>query len=241
MITQVVLIVVGGFLLGSIPVGVLISRARGVDLRAVGSGNVGATNVHRALGFRWAMVVFVLDVAKGFAPSLAAHHIFSDHRQEWAIVAGSAAVFGHCYSHFIGFRGGKGIATGLGMLLGSSWISGICAFGVFLALFAVTGIVSLSSLIAVASLILFGLLRREPDAVVLAYAGLWVFVVARHRANIRRIIKGEEPRFFSGKRAGTSERKGKLEPSENREYDSDGPQGPEHPDEPEVPQGDLPA
>ena len=118
-----------GFALGSIPFGFMVAKAKGVDIREVGSGNIGATNVMRVLGKGPGIAVLLLDVLKGLIPSLCGHLIFHD--KQIAFAAGVAAVFGHTFSPFLKFKGGKGIATGLGALLGSSPFVGLAAFSVF--------------------------------------------------------------------------------------------------------------
>ncbi len=217
---EVALLLAGAYLLGSIPFGVLAARAKGVDLATVGSGNVGATNVHRALGIRWGLAVFALDVAKGLAPALCARLLFASpgvidppavaDAGFWTLVAGIAAVVGHCASPWLRFRGGKGIATGLGAILGSSPLVGLCALGVFALLFVPTRVVSLSSLVAAASLIPFGIVWGDSGAVVTTYGALLAFVLFRHRANIERLWKGTEPKFRASgpikKESGTNER-----------------------------------
>lgn len=192
---------ISAYVLGSIPFGVLFARAKGVDIFAVGSGNVGATNVKRALGLGPAIVVFLLDVLKGFAPAFVAIRLLGS--QEWAIGVGVAAILGHCYSPFLRFRGGKGIATGLGVLLGvTPWVA-LCVLGVFLLSMLIHRWVSLSSLIAVATAPLFGWLFKDSPWMFLFYAALLIFVVIRHRENIKRLLDGTEPKFSVGTSKGS--------------------------------------
>jgi glycerol-3-phosphate acyltransferase PlsY len=187
------------FLVGSIPFGYLLASARGIDLRTVGSGNIGATNVSRALGMRWGLVAFALDVGKGLAPAIVATSTIEGADQIHALGAGAAAIFGHCLSPFLGFRGGKGVATGLGAVLGSSPVSGLLALAVFALMLAVSRIVSLSSLVAASSLVAIAAILREPLEVLTAYAVLTLFLVYRHIPNIRRLIAGTERRFDAGR------------------------------------------
>ena len=165
------------FVLGSIPFGVLIARARGVDLRQVGSGNVGATNVGRALGPRWFAIVFVLDLCKGLLPTLASGWaagtlgtLAIEPGDAWPWLGTMAsAILGHMYSPFLGFRGGKGVATGLGAMLGvfpALTIPALFAAGVFAVVFALWRYVSAASIAAAVSLpawiwMFFGLTRAE--------------------------------------------------------------------------------
>lgn len=182
-----------GYLLGSIPFGLLASRMRGIDIRTVGSGNIGATNVYRALGWKIALVVFALDVSKGLIPAVIAKSLGLG--ADGALLAGIAAVFGHCLSPFLGFRGGKGIATTLGAALGSVPIIALCALGVFVLSMAATRIVSLSSLLAVPSTLLWGGIFGATRLQISVFAVLSAFIVIRHWANIGRLMKGTEPKL----------------------------------------------
>lgn len=182
-----------GFVLGSIPFGYLIARSQGVDIRSVGSGNIGTTNVLRTLGKGPAAVVFVLDVAKGLIPAILARQLVGS--QEAAFACGASAIVGHSFSPFLGFRGGKGIATGLGMLLGASPLVAVSAFGAFFVTMAITLIVSVASVVAGFSVVCFGLLYRESNVLLGAYVVLGLYILARHRANLSRLQQGTEPRF----------------------------------------------
>ena len=183
----------GAYLLGAIPFGVLFARAKGIDLFAVGSGNVGATNVKRALGLGPAIAVFLLDVLKGFAPAFLALRVLGS--QDWAIGVGVAAILGHCFSPFLKFKGGKGIATGLGVLFGvTPWVA-LSVFGVFLFSMLIHRWVSLSSLTAVVTAPFFGWLFGDSPGMFLFYGALLIFVLIRHRENINRLFEGTEPKF----------------------------------------------
>lgn len=208
-------IILGAYVLGSIPFGVLVARARGVDLFKVGSGNVGATNVNRALGRKWALLVFALDVLKGAVPALVARQELAS--SEWALAAGLAAIAGHCLSPFLRFRGGKGVATGLGMLLGSAPPVALSAFGLFLIAMLVWRFVSLASILAAASILPFGFVFGEPPLVLGTYAALAAFVIWRHRANVRRLRDGTESRFHWGQ-----SRESSPEAEKNQELGAEG-------------------
>lgn len=186
-------LIFGAYLVGSIPVGVLFARAKGVNLFEVGSGNVGATNVKRALGIKAALAVFVLDVAKGVVPAAIALQVFRS--QEWSFGVGLAAIAGHCLSPFLRFRGGKGVATGLGVLFGSVPIVAACALGVFLATMAVTRWVSLSSVFGAVSVVLFGIVFGVSPLLLAFFGAMAAFLVYRHIPNLKRILEGSEPRF----------------------------------------------
>jgi len=183
---------ISAYVLGAVPFGVLIARAHGVDLTAIGSGNIGATNVKRALGLGWATLVFLLDMLKGFGPVMLARSV--DEREWIWYLVGIAAVAGHCASPFLRFRGGKGVATSLGMVFAGSPIVAGSAFGVFVILLAITRFVSLSSVVGVGSAILVAALLRD-----WVYVGigtlLFMFVLYTHRGNIRRLLSGTESRF----------------------------------------------
>jgi acyl phosphate:glycerol-3-phosphate acyltransferase len=191
-------LILGAYLVGAIPFGVLIARRYGVDLFKVGSGNVGATNVSRALGKGPAILVFALDLAKGLAPAWLAREVFAS--PEWAFGVGAAAIAGHCLSPFLRFRGGKGIATALGVVLGTTPLVALSSFGVFLVVFAISRWVSVASIVAVASTLLFGYLFGDSPFMMAMYGLLLTFVIYRHRANIQRLRRGEEPKFQSKRR-----------------------------------------
>jgi acyl phosphate:glycerol-3-phosphate acyltransferase len=186
-------LILASYLLGSIPFGYLIGRAKGVDIRSVGSGNIGATNVHRILGKTAGMLVFLLDVLKGLIPAFLLYYLYG--YQLLAFSAGFAAVVGHCLSPFLGFRGGKGIATGLGMLFGSTPVVALLAFAMFFVMMFITRYVSLSCIVAALSVVPLGLAFDDPLPMVAMYLFVALFVVFRHKANIARLKSGTEPKF----------------------------------------------
>jgi glycerol-3-phosphate acyltransferase PlsY len=200
------------FGLGSVPFGVLVGRARGVDVRRVGSGNTGATNVGRALGKRFFYLVLALDALKALVPTLAASalvhaYLPPDERSPltfflWMAV-GVAAVLGHVFSPFLGFRGGKGVACGLGLILGVVpfvTLPGLVAVAVFVVTFRLSRYVSLGSMAAAASLpvayLAFALLLDWNLATQWPVLALLTLVAAlvlwRHRDNVRRLRAGTE-------------------------------------------------
>jgi len=195
------LLYVASYLTGAIPFGVIIARLKGIDLLKVGSGNIGATNVKRALGTKIALFVFFLDVMKATGPALVArlvvtHPYHGVPAQVYWFLAGLLAIFGHCVSPFLKFKGGKGVSTALGMVVGAAPVLAGCCFGLFLVLLATTRYMSLASLIAVSSAIVFGwFLPGQARELVPLYVVLSIFVAFRHRQNIRRLIDGTEPRF----------------------------------------------
>lgn len=225
--------ILAGFLVGSIPSGWLIARARGVDIRAHGSGNIGATNVGRVLGRRLGALCFALDAIKGALPPAAAGLVLGTWGRwdlpasEWCWWLGvmAAPVVGHMFPPWLGFRGGKGVATGLGALLGVFPLltaAGAGALVVWLVALRAWGYVSLASMLAAASLPAWvwaaGLAARAggasaqgPAWVVVALAGaLACLVIARHGANIGRLRRGIEPRAGMRARGGPA-RTGRLD------------------------------
>ncbi|CAN5444444.1 glycerol-3-phosphate 1-O-acyltransferase PlsY [soil metagenome] len=195
-----------GYLLGSCPNGYLISRARGVDIRSHGSGNIGATNVLRVLGKKWGYLVFALDALKGFlAVRLAFVLAFAylpdlAHREIIGILAGLACILGHTFPVWLKFRGGKGVATSAGVLLGLMPIAVISVLAVWLLLFKTTRYVSMASIGAAIALPLFVFLYLRtgwvtgasllPFSILIAGVVVW-----RHRSNMKRLFHGTEQRF----------------------------------------------
>jgi glycerol-3-phosphate acyltransferase PlsY len=180
------------YLVGSIPFGVLVTRALGLgDLRSIGSGNIGATNVLRTGNKAAAAATLLLDGGKGAVAVLLARALAGE---EAAMVAGLAAFLGHLYPVWLGFRGGKGVATFLGVMLALAWPAGLAACATWLAVAAATRYSSLAALVAAAATPLWLLLLGHGDAAWLGVA-LAVLVFVRHHANIRRLLAGTEPRI----------------------------------------------
>jgi len=205
--------VIFGYLLGSVPFGIIISRAHGKDLRSIGSGNIGATNVARALGRRWAYVCFLLDVLKGLVPMLV-FRVFIGITNPTAVLlslwllVGCAAILGHIFPIYLKFKGGKGVATSLGVGLGLWPYYTICAslvFVVWALIVLVSRYVSLASIVASVAfpIILVLVIVLTPGWV---FANLWplliaaiaipLMVIIRHRENIKRLIAGTESRIL---------------------------------------------
>lgn len=181
-----------GYLLGSVPFGIVMARLfRLGDLRKIGSGNIGATNVLRT-GNRLAAALTLLgDAGKGGAAVLIGRALLGE---DAAQVAGLAAFFGHLFPVFLGFRGGKGVATFLGTLLALAWPVGLAACGTWLAVAALLRYSSLSALAAAASAPLWALAFARPEAVILSLA-LAALVFVTHRGNLRRLAAGTEPKI----------------------------------------------
>jgi len=193
MMTQV-LMLIGSYLFGAIPAGYLAFRlGKKGDLREHGSGTTGATNTLRTAGWKIAVPVLLFDIFKGVLPVLLAAHWF---QAVWLPpAAGLAAILGHCFPVYIGFRGGKGVATAIGCFLALAPSPLLCALGVFLLVVALTRIISLSSLAATASIPLFALLLGRSRETILLGLLVFVLVVIQHRENIGRLIAGNERRL----------------------------------------------
>ncbi len=194
------------YLLGAIPVGVLVARARGVDILKAGSGNIGATNVGRVLGKGPGLAVWGLDVLKSLAPTLVARALLHerliglDPQTQWFLV-GTAAILGHCASPFLRFKGGKGISTALGAIVGTEPLVALCCFALFAVTLATTRYMAIASTVGVMSVVLFSLLFGVTPQLLPIFLSLALFVAYRHRSNFRRLKEGTEPRF-SFKKAG---------------------------------------
>jgi glycerol-3-phosphate acyltransferase PlsY len=194
------LLVVAGYLLGSLPFGFWLPRAlRGVDIRTVGSGNVGASNVWRSCGARLGLSVALLDVGKGAAAALLGRYLGGE---LVGVLAGTAALAGHWRPVFLGFaRGGKVVATTGGVVLALAPLAGLCAFAVWLAVFLAFRYASVASLAAGLTLPLFALAFGASWPVVGFTAGAAVAIAVLHRSNIRRLLRGEERRASFSLRA----------------------------------------
>ncbi|MHC4607023.1 MAG: glycerol-3-phosphate 1-O-acyltransferase PlsY [Planctomycetota bacterium] len=200
------------YFVAAIPFGFLAAKwARGVDLRETGSGNIGATNAARALGGKWFLPILALDFMKGFAP------VFWLGPVVWelwkcsycyygpammAVFLGVMAIGGHMWSVYLSFKGGKGVATGAGVIFALNWMAGLIAVGVWLLVFLVGRTVSLASIVAAAAVAVAHVLTADRTVygdrvlpVTVFCIGLAVLVIARHRGNIGRLIRGEEKRF----------------------------------------------
>lgn len=189
------------YFVGAIPFGMLVARTRGIDIMKVGSGNIGATNVVRALGPKFGILVFVLDVLKGAVPGILTYFVvvapmYGVQVQTWQFIFGVISILGHMFSPFLKFKGGKGVATGLGAALGSVPLTGLCAFAVMIVSTLVTRYISLSSLIAATSVIPISiwLTNDEPQTRPILVL-MVIFIFYKHRSNISRLIAGTESRF----------------------------------------------
>lgn len=185
-------LVILAYLLGSISFAVLLVRATtGRDIRAEGSGNAGATNVLRSHGKKLALLVALLDVAKGVAAVLLMRLVTADPR--WSAAAGFAAILGHVFPVFYGFRGGKGVATAVGAFLALSPVALLVCLAIFLAIVAATRYVSLGSVVALALLPpIAGLFFHAPRPIVTAAGLTALLILVKHLPNLKRLARGEE-------------------------------------------------
>lgn len=204
MVTLVV-VLVGSYLLGSIPFGYVIGRIAGVDIRRTGSGNVGATNVVRVLGKRYGYPVFVLDFLKGFGAVKISRLLATGPPPDWnspelfGIVAALSSIVGHSYPPWLKFKGGKGVATSAGALFAITAVGGLVGLAIWMAIFWLTRYVSVASVTAalVLPVVILVISRRNESAKAIFYVSVFAaaVVIWRHRSNLSRLMRGAEPRF----------------------------------------------
>ena len=209
---QILLILIPlAYLCGSIPFGLIVGKAKGIDPRTAGSGNIGATNLGRLLGAKFFALVFGLDMLKGALPTLIAGGVIGFYVENrltcllWITVA-AAAVLGHVFSLFLNFRGGKGVATSAGVVLGIYpyfTLAGLCAIVIFIIIFCITRYISVSSILAAISFpAIYAAIGLQRWNITGAQLPLLCFAIAvplliiyKHRGNIARLRAGTEPRF----------------------------------------------
>jgi len=210
------------YLLGSIPFGLLIAKSRGVDIRAVGSKNIGATNVWRVMGWKWGLPTFLLDFAKGlFAVLIAKYGGWNDHAltltstgavnaaytfsaNGLGIIAAVAVILGHNFPIWLKFKGGKGVATSLGVVFGLVPLAAACGFGLWILLFFTTRYVSLASILGAISVpVIVAFYPQQPgkSSLLAISAVAAALIVLRHKANIQRLLNGTENRFTKKSKA----------------------------------------
>ena len=196
-------VIILGYLIGAIPFGVIIGRlTRGIDVRDYGSGSMGMTNVLRTVGAKAGVFVFLADMAKGAVAVALAWLIFdsaSDMLAWGQVAGGAAAVIGHSWPIYVGFKGGRGVTTGFGALLVMSWPVGLICFAIFLAVVTLSRYVSLGSMLAGLSMLVVMILFyffSQADFAYIVYGLVIVpIVIYRHRGNIRRLLSGVEPKI----------------------------------------------
>jgi glycerol-3-phosphate acyltransferase PlsY len=211
---SLVFVIIASYLIGSIPSGIIVSKLfRGFDIRTQGSGNMGSTNAFRVLGWKLGLIVQILDLAKGIGAVVLASYIFNGlpfHNATpfqditiFRVIAGVSAVLGHIFTVFAGFKGGKGISTAAGMLIGIAPVELAVAFGAFILVVTLSGYISLGSIIAAVIFPFTMFLRENAFGVhITGYQTLIVFsillsvlLIYTHRANIKRLIEKRENRF----------------------------------------------
>ena len=186
----------GAYLIGAIPFGFLIGKMRGVDVRTVGSKNIGATNVYRTVGHKWGFLAFFCDFLKGFLPTFLALRIAASVNANLPVCVGLACVVGHTLTVFMKFKGGKGVATAFGMMVALATVPTLLAFAVFVVTVWLSHYISLGSMLAAATLGVLVwffpcLLAVRIIAVLVA-----VFVIVKHKSNIQRLMKGCENKIY---------------------------------------------
>ena len=210
------------YLLGAIPFGLLIGKARGVDIRSVGSRNIGATNVFRCVGAKWGILAFLCDMLKGFGgvwcaaiPLLWSAPIPDSNALLLRVLCGTSAMLGHIFPVWLGFRGGKGISTALGLLIGVAPAAAGIGFGLWVVCFLLSRYVSLSSCLAaivIGALVWTPLYADRPVWFAVLMTILAALAILKHRANLVRLAKGTENRFaFTAKQRAARDAKKKQE------------------------------
>ncbi len=190
------LAIAGGYLFGSVPFGLVLTRAAGIDLREIGSGNIGATNVLRTGRKDLALATLLLDSFKAGLAVLIFTLLFS---REVGLVAGAAAFFGHCFPVWLKFNGGKGVATYAGLLTFASWKALLVGLPVWMGVFAIWRVSSLAALSAAVIVPMGALFLGETLFAVYVLAGLSAMVFFTHRGNLSRLLNGTEPKFGAKK------------------------------------------
>jgi glycerol-3-phosphate acyltransferase PlsY len=190
------LLLVAAYLVGAFPSSYVVGKlARGIDLRQHGSGNLGATNAYRVLGWKAAIPVFILDIFKGWFPTFFFPRIDGSDAWQWALGYGAAAIIGHVFSIYVGFKGGKGVATGSGVFIALAPLAVLVATIVWGILLFATRTVSIASIAAAVVLPIAVWLMGAPLLLRALALALSTFVIYAHRANIKRLQRGDEPSF----------------------------------------------
>ncbi len=199
------------YIIGSLPFGYWLAKAKGIDITKLGSGSTGATNVYRCVGKKEGIFVMVLDFFKGYIPVLIAMHFDKGQQAaDWTVfglphlvpvIVATISLVGHSKSIFLGFKGGKSAATGLGTMVAFCPLLLPLTFGAFLTIVFTTRLVSLASLVAAFVNVIFMWLLKNPEAYVIYAVIGCVYVWARHASNIKRLVAGTEPRITLGKKA----------------------------------------
>lgn len=188
-----IMLVIAAYFLGSIPTGLLLGKAFGVDIRSTGSGNIGATNVYRTLGKKIGLLTLAGDCLKGLVPVLAMKYLGSS--DLWIALAGLAAFLGHVFPVFLGFKGGKGVATALGVFLAVSPLAVLCSLMIFLLVVMKWRYVSLASITAACAMPVFVIVIEHKSFPTLLAVIIASIIIQKHRDNIERLKAGTERKF----------------------------------------------
>jgi glycerol-3-phosphate acyltransferase PlsY len=192
---EIVILTILAYLLGALPFGLLVARSRGVDIRQQGSGNIGATNVFRCIGKGWGIFTLILDVMKGFIPAFV-FPMIGDLGPGYGVLFGVVAVMGHSFPVYLKFKGGKGVATSAGVLLGIAPLAIAAGVACWVVCMMVSRYVSLSSIVAAVAVAITVWIRGDKGLVVnIATTFMSALVIWLHRANIKRLLNGTESRF----------------------------------------------
>ena len=189
-----------GYILGGIPFSFLLGKLRGVDIRKIGSGNIGATNLARACGKGWGITGFLLDAGKGWVGVWIGGNIalLLGGSQVWGgILGGVGSILGHNWTPFLRFRGGKGVATSAGVFLGLAPLPLLLSVGVWMVIFFISGYVSLASILSGISLPLWMFYFGLPIPLKILGIITTLLIIYRHRENIRRLLQGKELKFYT--------------------------------------------
>ncbi|MEJ5227341.1 glycerol-3-phosphate 1-O-acyltransferase PlsY [Thermodesulfovibrio sp.] len=190
-----IIVSIFAFVFGSIPWGFIIGKLKGIDLRKTGSGNIGTTNVLRVIGKKEALATLLLDISKGFIPVMLLRLFYEESNLLLLGFTGIAAILGHCFTPFLKFKGGKGVATSVGFILAFSPLAGLTTVIIWLSTFAVFRISSLSALVAFGVLPLVTMILRYPDEVTVFAFIITAIIYLRHLSNIKRLMKGTETKI----------------------------------------------
>ncbi len=191
---------IGAFLFGSIPTGLVVARLYGVDIRSVGSGNIGATNVLRCIGKKAGYLTFIIDMLKGLIPLLFVDHVVGACYQDIRLFLpyiGLSAMLGHCFTPFLKGKGGKGVATGFSVFLYLLPIGGIIAISVFAFVFYISRYVSLGSVTSTIVFFISSFFLSSDYVLISALFVASLVLILKHSSNIKRLLKGEESKFGS--------------------------------------------
>ena len=200
MTTPLILLALASYLLGAVPFGLLIGFSRGIDIRKVGSGNIGATNVMRAVGKPWGIATFIADAIKGFLPAFLFPRFVQADAALTSVVFGFAAILGHNFPIYLKFKGGKGVATSAGAVLGIAPLAVAIGLVTWALFFFTTRYVSLASIVTAAVIpaatwVLWATKRTEGTLIPWAMTVLGALIIVRHKSNIQRLLNGTESRF----------------------------------------------